>query len=139
MSILIFILLFSVACERVKEVSVIPPPLLGSEPTADAPAVVVENISVANVALESSSGEKISVTVEIASTPEERRKGLQGRETMDDGYGMWVFFPEVFQDPFWMKDPPISLDIFFFDSTHAVADFFENTIPNSETLLTPQK
>ena len=53
------------------------------------------------------------LTVEIASTPEERQKGLMDRRSLDPGRGMLFVFEDERQVSFWMKDTSIPLSIAF--------------------------
>ncbi len=150
-AILILALLFTTtACERVKEEGQIlpqPPPLgQGVEPSATAPGapvpsapLVAPSLNVANVILEPKAGTPVTLAVEIANTPDERRQGLMGRENLGEKQGMWFVFEEDTQDPFWMKDTPISLDIIFVDKDFKIVDIIANATPNSELLLVPKQ
>jgi len=53
--------------------------------------------------------------VRIADTEEDRERGLQGVETLDNDEGMLFIFDEEDEVSFWMKDTPINLDIIFMD------------------------
>ena len=140
MKFLCLALFLFVSCEKIQEpvVTATPPPESQAAAVATAPAMA-PSINVANVIVETAAGEKTTLTAEVAATPDERRVGLMHRENLAEGHGMWFLFPEDVQDPFWMKDTLVSLDIIFVDSDKKVVDFFENTIPNSESLLTPRK
>lgn len=132
----LFLLHFS--CERVKktEEQALVPPGEGKNET-----ILKQqdpSISMANVILYPTGKEAVTLNVEVASTPEARAQGLQGRESLGGGQGMWFAFENDVQDPFWMKDTPISLDIIFVGSDYKIVDFAENTVPNSETLLVPR-
>lgn len=96
------------------------------------------SISVANVVLYPAGREAVTFTVEIANTPEARRQGLQGRENLGANHGMWFVFEGDVQDPFWMKNTAIALDILFVGNDNKIVDFVENAVPNSETLLVPR-
>lgn len=96
------------------------------------------SMSVANVVLKAGSQTPVTLTVEIVRTPEERSQGLQGRENLGSNHGMWFVFEQDVQDPFWMRNTPIPLDIIFIGSDYKVVDFIEDTTPNSETLLVPR-
>ncbi|MDO8494626.1 MAG: DUF192 domain-containing protein [Deltaproteobacteria bacterium] len=94
-----------------------------------------KSISAANVVLHPAQGNPVTLNVEIARTPDERRQGLKGRESLDDNYGMWFVFEEEVQEPFWMKDTPVSLDLLFIDKDYRVVDFVTDATPNSELLI----
>lgn len=89
-----------------------------------------------DVTITTSSGLKVSVSVELADTADERARGLMFRTVLADGTGMLFLFTSEVQDSFWMKDTPISLDLIFIREGRIV-DLIENAVPNSETLLTP--
>jgi uncharacterized protein len=57
---------------------------------------------------------KVAVHVEVADTEGARRRGLMGRESLDDEAGMVFVFPETTRGPFWMKDTLIPLSIAFY-------------------------
>ena len=76
------------------------------------------------------------ITVEVADTPEERSKGLSGREHLEEKRGMlFVFEQESRSHCFWMKDTTISLDIVWLDKDKKVVDVRSRTQPLSEDSL----
>ncbi len=66
--------------------------------------------------LTNGSGETVNLLVEIAQTPEDRTRGLMGRESIDENKGMLFIFPEEEMLSFWMKDTLVPLDIMFFNA-----------------------
>ncbi len=70
-------------------------------------------------------------TVEVASTDEERIKGLGGRDSLAAKTGMWFLFPADAQDPFWMKDMNFPLDLVFVGSDMKVV-YVKTNVPNHE-------
>lgn len=60
--------------------------------------------------------------VELASTPEERRRGLSGRESLPDGRGMLFVFGAPAPQSFWMKDTYVALDIAFITPDGRIAE-----------------
>lgn len=127
-----------ISCERVPEQQ---KPTDGSVPAAPSsqamPPALEGQIAAASVVLTTSSGTH-RVQVEIARSDEERARGLMRRESLPENQGMWFIFPEEVQDPFWMKDTLISLDIIFVGSDNKVVDIIANTTPQSTDLLTPK-
>lgn len=93
------------------------------------------SISVANVVLFPKGQDSILLSVEVASTPEEKKQGLQGREDLPKNHGMWFVFEEDVQDPFWMHNTPIALDILFIDKDYKIVDLVKEAVPNSDTLI----
>ncbi len=57
----------------------------------------------------------VSLKIEYALTPEERERGLSGRESVPEEYGMLFVFPKDDFYGFWMKDTLAPLDIFWLD------------------------
>lgn len=127
----------SLSCERAKETqeaTPTPPTPLGIE-AQPSKETETSSINVANVVLYPQQGDKVVLTVEVAQSPEERSKGLQGREELPDNHGMWFVFPEEGQEPFWMKNTPISLDIIFVDQNFKIVYIKANNPPNQESPL----
>jgi len=58
--------------------------------------------------------------VELAKTPEEIRKGLMFRESLEPDKGMLFIFEEESEHSFWMKDTKIPLDIIWINSNKEV-------------------
>lgn len=63
--------------------------------------------------------------VEVACTEEDRIKGLQGRESLDEDKGMLFVFDEPDTIDFWMKDTKIPLDIIFIDEDMEVISIYK--------------
>ncbi|MBI4223904.1 MAG: DUF192 domain-containing protein [Deltaproteobacteria bacterium] len=133
-------LLLAAACQKVEKAQ----EETGIAPEGEGSAEVLKqeetpegaaSLSVANVVLRPSAGDPVTLTVEIARTPEERAQGLQGRENLPDDHGMWFVFAEDGQDPFWMHNTPISLDILFVDAAYKIVDIVADATPNSEDLI----
>ncbi len=74
--------------------------------------------------------------VEIADTPQLRRRGLQHREHLPATHGMLFLFPHPAPASFWMKDTPIPLDMIFIDSAGQVLHVHNEAIPFDETPIT---
>jgi uncharacterized membrane protein (UPF0127 family) len=55
----------------------------------------------------------LRVSVELAVTPEGRRKGLMGRTAMPPGHGMLFVFDAQVVQTFWMRNTLIPLDMIF--------------------------
>lgn len=76
----------------------------------------------------------VSLTIEFATTTEARRRGLGGRASVPEGYGMLFVFPEEKRYGFWMKDTLVPLDIFWLDTKgHVVSmalDIATSTYPD---------
>lgn len=78
-------------------------------------------------------GDSIKVDVEVANTDALRVLGLSNRKYLGDYNGMLFIFDEMVNNPFWMKDMNISLDIIFLDQTGFIVDIKESNDPCTET------
>jgi uncharacterized membrane protein (UPF0127 family) len=65
---------------------------------------------------------KASLEVTIASTPEDRMRGLQGVDFMDVNHGMLFVFPTLVDDSFWGEGLLIPLDIIFISDIGEILD-----------------
>lgn len=70
----------------------------------------------------------------VAETEEEKTKGLQDVEELDDDEGMLFVYDEPQQVVFWMKDTTIPLDIIFINNDFEVISVQQGT-PMSEDLI----
>ena len=77
-----------------------------------------------------------AVTVEFASTPEERQLGLMNREHMDEDRGMLFLFPADTRGGFWMRNTYIPLDIAYIGADGTVQEIRKGE-PLNETPLFP--
>ncbi|MDE2780964.1 MAG: DUF192 domain-containing protein [Chloroflexota bacterium] len=60
--------------------------------------------------------------VELAVTPEERSRGLSGREVLPEGFGMLFVFEGDHHLSFWMREMNFPLDMAWIDSSCHVVD-----------------
>lgn len=75
------------------------------------------------------------VIVEVESTPESRAKGLSGRNSLENNYGMLFIFPNNDRHGFWMKEMKFPIDIIWIDTDRVVSIKENAPVPNpSETL-----
>jgi hypothetical protein len=58
--------------------------------------------------------------VELATTPEQRSKGLMFREDVPANGGMLFVFPYAREVSFWMKNTPLPLSIAFLDENRRI-------------------
>jgi uncharacterized membrane protein (UPF0127 family) len=73
--------------------------------------------------------------VELASTDEQRSKGLMFRRELPQGRGMLFDFGAEGPVAMWMKNTYISLDMFFIRADGTIARIAENTVPHSEATI----
>ena len=65
------------------------------------------------------------IYVEIADSPEEKKQGLSGRESLAEDRGMLFIYPELGNYSFWMREMKFNLD-FVFINDQKVVDLKEN-------------
>lgn len=79
------------------------------------------------------------IKVEIADTPAKQARGLSGRESLAENFGMLFIFFEPKVQRFWMKDMKFPIDIIWISQTadgDRVVGFVENApVPVSENNL----
>ncbi|MGK7345772.1 MAG: DUF192 domain-containing protein [Candidatus Nitrospinota bacterium M3_3B_026] len=71
----------------------------------------------------------VTITVELATTPERWARGLMFRESLAPGSGMFFIFPREERRTFWMKNVRFPLDIIFLDSGYVIRNIFESAPP----------
>ena len=69
--------------------------------------------------------------VEIADTIEKRKRGLGGKERLDEGTGMLFLFPKPDYYNFWIKDMKFPIDIIWLKDS-LVIDITRNAYPPAE-------
>jgi uncharacterized protein len=74
-------------------------------------------------------------SVEMATTEDERQKGLMYRRELADGKGMLFDFSPEQQISMWMKNTYISLDMIFIRADGRVSRIAENTEPESTKII----
>ena len=70
--------------------------------------------------------------VEVATSDEERMKGLMFRKSLPEGAGMLFDFGKEQMVVMWMKNTYVSLDMIFIRADGTIARIAENTTPLSE-------
>lgn len=73
-----------------------------------------------------------TVVAEVASTPEQRERGLMFREELPDGTGMLFVFEEAEIRGFWMRNTLIDLDIAMFDEDRVMIDLHQREAEDRE-------
>lgn len=77
-----------------------------------------------------------TVFLEIASTPEQKTKGLMNRPSLAGNRGMVFVFRPARIVTFWMKDTLISLDMIFINRGKIV-NIVKNALPNQTHTVYP--
>lgn len=74
----------------------------------------------------------VTISIEIAATPEARIKGLMERWSLPDLHGMLFIFDSPEVQRFWMHNTPLSLDMIFVDENSRILNIAESTTPMSK-------
>lgn len=90
------------------------------------------------IILQTKSGEELIYQVELASTPEEQRKGLMFRNSLPENAGMLFIFHHTAIQTFWMKNTLIPLDLIFVDEFGVIKHIHHAAIPHDETPISSQ-
>ncbi len=80
-------------------------------------------------------GREVHVTVELANTEEEHRRGLMFRRTLEAYHGMLFTFASERVHSFWMRDTFLPLDLIFIGADHEVVGVIADAEPLSERPL----
>ncbi|HOU55034.1 MAG TPA: DUF192 domain-containing protein [Myxococcota bacterium] len=78
---------------------------------------------------ENPDGRRVSFRVEVASTPDQRERGLMFRRELGADRGMVFVFPREEPQTFWMKNTYVPLDMIFVASDGQVVGVVENARP----------
>ncbi len=70
-----------------------------------------------------------TLTVELATTPEQEEQGLSGRSRLVEGMGMLFIFDPMKTPGFWMKDMRFSLDIIFAKADGTIVTIYPDLAP----------
>jgi hypothetical protein len=92
-----------------------------TSPSAPAPRAVVETAG----------GARHGVTVEIARTDAQRRKGLMRRKHLAPDAGMLFIFDETSDHAFWMLETLIPLDMIFIGEDGRIVGIVERAEPRT--------
>lgn len=76
-------------------------------------------------------GDDICVTLEKASTPEQRQRGLSGRQRLLATEGMLFEFDRPEAACMWMKDMHFSLDMVWLDSQQRIIKIAKQVAPET--------
>ncbi|MBY3235767.1 DUF192 domain-containing protein [Rhizobium laguerreae] len=80
-------------------------------------------------------GKVLHFTVEIASTPDQRARGLMFRKTMADDAGMIFDFDQPRRVTMWMENTILPLDMLFADDTGTIRHIKEKAVPYSRDII----
>ncbi|MBI1774918.1 MAG: DUF192 domain-containing protein [Proteobacteria bacterium] len=83
--------------------------------------------------IETATGQRHTVNVELAVTPDQMAQGLMYRRQLAPDAGMLFIYPAPEPAAFWMKNTLIPLDMLFIAADGRILNIAERTIPLSET------
>lgn len=76
-----------------------------------------------------------SLVLELADNYRERRRGLQGRDFIDQGEGLLLYWPDGAEADIWMVATAISLDLVFVGEDGTVSAIVERVEPYSKASI----
>ena len=80
----------------------------------------------------------MTLTVEVASRPDQRYRGLMFRDSLDELAGMLFLFPADRSGGFWMRNTFIPLDIAYLAADGTVLEIVHG-VPQSLDILHPSQ
>lgn len=108
--------------------------LLASQRAAADQSSPTAVVAVSTLIVATQSG-RFPFVVELADTPEQRTRGLQGRAYLAPDHGMLFDFDRPQPVTMWMKDTLIPLDMLFLADDGRVIAIAKNARPFSEDLI----
>jgi len=106
------------------------------DPTA--PDAVVEYGGPEPLVIETGEGESVTLTVELAETPEARQRGMMHRETLDPDAGMLFDFEIEQRVSIWMANTPLSLDLIYIRADGTIAKIAVGAVPFSRRSISSE-
>jgi hypothetical protein len=99
------------------------------DPTA--PDAVVEYGGPQPLVIDTGEGQSVTLTVELAETPQARQRGMMYRESLDPDAGMLFDFEVEQRVSIWMANTPLSLDLIYIRADGTIAKVAVGAVPFS--------
>lgn len=96
---------------------------------------VMRRFETDTVAIETRGGASHRFTVELATTSDERSRGLMYRRELASDHGMLFIYPRPREVSMWMKNTYLPLDMLFLDAAGRVVRIAERTTPLSREVI----
>ncbi len=106
------------------------------DPTA--PDAVVEYGGPEPLVIETGEGESVTLTVEVAETPQARQRGMMHRESLDPDAGMLFDFEVEQRVSIWMANTPLSLDLIYIRADGTIAKVAVGAVPFSRRSISSE-
>lgn len=74
----------------------------------------------------------LRIEADVAQTPETKKKGLGGRDSLNLDRGMLFVFDSSANRTFWMKDMKFAIDIIWIDEMQKIVHISENVPPEPD-------
>ncbi len=137
-----------VACESLGSKPAPPPPPVAAKPPPPppvekpAPDITAQDYAMPalphrRVTLTDARGGKHVVDAEVASTRDQRTRGLMWRTVLPEGTGMLFIFEQEEWLSFWMRNTLIPLDMIFARADLTIVGIVENAEPKTLSPRTP--
>jgi len=106
------------------------------DPTA--PDAVVEYGGPEPLVIETGEGQSVTLTVELAETPQARQRGMMHRESLDPDAGMLFDFEVEQRVSIWMANTPLSLDLIYIRADGTIAKIAVGAVPFSRRSISSE-
>lgn len=84
-------------------------------------------------------GRTLTLQVELADSPEERRRGLMFRQEMAPDHGMLFDFGRTAMISMWMRNTVLPLDMVFANRKGRIVHIHEGAVPYSEEVISSRR
>lgn len=101
------------------------------------PALPAAAFETSSLTIATADGTRHRFRVEVAISPQEQAQGLMFRESLAEDAGMLFVNQQERPMAMWMKNTLVPLDMLFFAADGRIVAIAEETVPLSETVISP--